>query len=201
MAILTSDPRAASAFSESVPCALISVHRDDYNAAIAKVHLREVNERIGYLRKIHIFRGWNMDRLEDLAKSLSSEVYASGDVIMRQGKDPIGIYFIRGGRVRHLFRLDKTSIVLEIASLGKYEYFGEREVIVPGVKDYGSIVAETDVELLFLSTAEFGRKFTISAVREMEARISQYATFDEMISQFADELKWEKYKKDLVNDM
>ena len=63
------------------------------------------------------------------------------------------------------------------------------------------MVAESDTELLFLDGNEFTRKFTVSALREMEARISQYATFDEMIEQFIDELKWEAYKKDLVKDM
>ena len=136
MAILTSDPRSASAYSNSAPCVLLSIHRDDYNLAIAKVHKREVMGRVSFLRRIHIFRGWSLERLIDFCKSLSSEVYGSGTVITKQGKESKGVYFIRAGRVRHLFRLEETKVVLEVGSLGRYEYFGERGLIIPGMTNY-----------------------------------------------------------------
>ena len=46
-----------------------------------QVHIREVALRVGFLRRIHIFRGWSKERLEDLATALTSQVCGSNAVI------------------------------------------------------------------------------------------------------------------------
>jgi hypothetical protein len=85
--------------------------------------------------------------------------------------------------------------------MNKYEYFGETALMNVSDSNFSNVLAETEVKLLVLSNHDFLRKFTVANLKEIEARHSQYETYEELMNSFKSEIEWEKFKKALIQDM
>lgn len=89
-----------------------------------------------------------------LQRSLIRE-YARGDVILREGAPPEGIFAVLSGHVRVMrVTADAAETLIHVGEAGFW--FGDHGTLAR-VPSIGSIIADSAVRTLFLSVAEFER--------------------------------------------
>tara|TARA_B100001750_G_scaffold175521_1_gene143705 strand:+ start:73 stop:2259 length:2187 start_codon:yes stop_codon:yes gene_type:complete len=93
------------------------------------------------------------DQFTGIAEYFEEKKVASDTVIIKQGKDPGGIYFIESGRIT--VRLDTGSAEgIRLKSLGAGTVVGEVSLYL-GSKASASVLTETDCAIYFLSKNNF----------------------------------------------
>ena len=93
------------------------------------------------------------DQFTGIAEYFEEKKVASDTVIIKQGKDPGGIYFIESGRIT--VRLDTGSAEgIRLKSLGPGTVVGEVSLYL-GSKASASVLTETDCVIYFLSKDNF----------------------------------------------
>lgn len=94
--------------------------------------------------------------LLNLADALVPQHYKKDDVVIKQGDEGNGMYFIEEGRVAVKIEWEKGQGERYIASLQRGAYFGEIALLTNGPR-MASIYAETDTKLAFLEKEGFER--------------------------------------------
>ena len=93
------------------------------------------------------------DQFTGIVEYFEEKKVASDTVIIKQGKDPGGIYFIESGRIT--VRLDTGSAEgIRLKSLGAGTVVGEVSLYL-GSKASASVLTETDCAIYFLSKNNF----------------------------------------------
>ena len=112
----------------------------------------ELDERIEFLKKIHLFRELKEDEVADIAAQLSERVYKPDEVIFTEGSEPTALYFVYKGmaRVTRIRRKQKIQLAVFVPS----DYFGE-EALLDRKPRSANLEAMEDVVLLELSRADF----------------------------------------------
>ena len=112
----------------------------------------ELDERIEFLKKIHLFRELKEDEVADIAAQLSERVYKPDEVIFTEGSEPTALYFVYKGmaRVTRIRRKQKIQLAVFVPS----DYFGE-EALLDRKPRSANLEAIEDVVLLELSRADF----------------------------------------------
>ncbi|CAK9295287.1 unnamed protein product [Gordionus sp. m RMFG-2023] len=82
--------------------------------------------------------------------------YKVGDLILSQGDNPDGMYFIKEGVVKIIFKDGTTKKDYVLATLKKNDYFGEMALLNSKPRS-ASAVAQTSVTTAFLATDDFER--------------------------------------------
>ena len=104
-------------------------------------------ERVAFLKKIHLFSGMSDEELNDVAQALVVEPFKEGDTIVKQGSRGDTFYLIYRGQVKVIRGHGKQERVL--AQLVPQDFFGEEELFTKGVRE-ASIIAVNDGDLLVL---------------------------------------------------
>lgn len=133
------------------------------------------------LRKIPFFSKLEQRDLKRLAKGSVTRRFGDGEVIVREGQEGLGLYFILSGKVHVVRKRPERDYVL--ATLEPEEFFGELSLL-DGRPRSADVVALGETECLVLTRSQFsayGKKspevawkilpFLTERLREMDERI------------------------------
>lgn len=99
-------------------CELITIHRDDYVAALKDIHEGELEEKKAFLEKLDLFSECPQENLMNLAYVLQPRLYEKNRVVLKQNEMSDYIFFIRSGGVRILKEVDMAVGPLEVSRMG-----------------------------------------------------------------------------------
>jgi hypothetical protein len=111
-----------------------------------------LNDRVAFLKKIHLFRELSEDDVAGFAARLNERVYQPDEIIFTEGSAPTALYFVYKGKVRvtRLRRKQKIQLAIFVPS----DYFGE-EALLDRKPRTASMEAMEEIVLLEMSSAEF----------------------------------------------
>lgn len=101
------------------------------------------------LNSISLFESLSKDVRTFIADRLKTEVFASGELIVRQGDTGDSLYIIANGLVK-VTKRERSGISRELARLRTGDYFGEMSLLA-GQPRSADIIAVTDTTTLILS--------------------------------------------------
>lgn len=118
---------------------------------LARAAIREsIRKR---LAEVDLFQSLEPGEIERLAEGEPLLMFAAGEKLCRQGEAGESFYIIASGRVAVLVTGPEGKPV-PVAQLGPGAFFGEMSLLT-GAPRSGTVVAETDVEVVCISKAEF----------------------------------------------
>lgn len=130
-----------------------------------------VQERIDFIRKIHLFSGLSEEDLDDVAQALTDEPFNQDDVIIKQGTRGDNFYLIYRGTVKVVRQQGRNQV--ELANLIPQDFFGEEELFTRSLRT-ASIIATSDGSVLVLPH---------SKIIELVKQIPNFKpNFDEIVS-------------------
>ena len=139
-----------------------------------------------------------------IATSVTRKVFPSNTVIMKQGEEPEGAYYILRGSaavVREVPFPSKTkpvSRLVEIDELFAGATFGIRALCL-NTTETVSIIAKCELTTLFLPRSDFYRKVDVQKQRKiLPPDYPDDATIRKL---FRKQTKWEEYKKKVVSEV
>lgn len=112
-----------------------------------------LKERQSFLGLVDIFARCKKRDLKALAKTCEAKTYSPGKALCRQGQRGVAMFVITKGEVRVVQELQDGRNV-ELARLGEGAAVGEM-AILDGAERTASVIAETDVEALVLTSWDF----------------------------------------------
>lgn len=104
------------------------------------------------LRKIPFFADLGQRDLKQLAKGSMMRRFGDGEVIVREGQEGLGLYFILSGKVHVVRKQPEAEYIL--ATLGPEEFFGELSLL-DGRPRSADVVALGETECLVLPRSQF----------------------------------------------
>ncbi|MCZ2127790.1 MAG: cyclic nucleotide-binding domain-containing protein [Anaerolineales bacterium] len=112
----------------------------------------EINERVPFLNKLHIFSGLDSGQLTEIAAKLVVMQFPKGKKIIKRGDKPDGFYLIYKGKVR--VSAPEKGAERQLALLYNNDYFGE-EALFERKRRSATVTADEDCTLLYLSRERF----------------------------------------------
>jgi small-conductance mechanosensitive channel len=117
------------------------------------------DEVAALLRKVDILASLKEPELRVLAEDLTTQIYAKGEAVCRQGEEGSTFYIIRSGQVAVTVTGEQnsglTGVEAEVARLGPGAYFGEMSLLT-GESRKSTVRALEDCEVLSLDRESFG---------------------------------------------
>jgi len=110
-------------------------------------------EREAFLGGVEIFARCKKRDLRALSKTAEERRYSPGQALCEQGTSGVAMYVLTGGQVRVEQHLDDGRTVV-MAKLGPGAVVGEM-ALIDGAARTASVVAETEVQALVLTSWEF----------------------------------------------
>ena len=113
----------------------------------------EINQRVGLIRKIHLFTGLKEDQLAGIGAKFEEREVPAKQVVFKQGDKPDGFYIVFKGKVnvtRPLQKKGEEVLIWLVAG----DYFGE-EALVENRNRSATITTMEDTILLFLTREHF----------------------------------------------
>jgi hypothetical protein len=110
--------------------------------------------RIDFLKRIHLFRSYDDEKLGQIADLLEEVQFPANSIIYAKDGDPEFFYFIYSGQVRLLRDLPGEPQPEVIGTLEDEDFFGI-EVLETNWPNQISVVTESDCTLLRLSVVAF----------------------------------------------
>jgi CRP-like cAMP-binding protein len=83
-------------------CSFLRIEKSDYERILLAVQQVELEERAEFLSTITLFHTWTRASLKGLAQVMATKSVDRNTVIIRQGDEPDGLYFVRKGTCRVL---------------------------------------------------------------------------------------------------
>jgi small-conductance mechanosensitive channel/CRP-like cAMP-binding protein len=105
------------------------------------------------LARVDLFQSLSPEEMQRLARETKLSLFARGENLCRQGEPGDSFYVIREGQVAVVMR-DAANQPVTVAHLGVGAFFGEMSLLT-GEPRSGTVVAETDVEVLCVSKQAF----------------------------------------------
>ena len=118
--------------------------------------MTDINERVTFLDKVHLFSGLGKDKLAGISKALEERSSPGGRLIIRKGDKADGFYMLYKGTVRVSIPDKETRKEKTLATLSPGDYFGE-EALLENRKRNANITTLEDCELLYLSRDGFNK--------------------------------------------
>ena len=113
----------------------------------------EINQRVGLIRKIHLFNGLKEDQLAGIGAKFEEREVPAKQVVFKQGDKPDGFYIVFKGKVNvtrpHQKKGEEVLIWLVAG-----DYFGE-EALVENRNRSATVTTMEDTTLLFLTREHF----------------------------------------------
>jgi CRP-like cAMP-binding protein len=112
-----------------------------------------LKEQQSFLAGVDIFAKCKGRNIRALAKSCEERTFPTGAALCRQGQRGVAMYVITRGQVRVEEELSDGRAV-QVATLGPGATVGEM-AIIDGAERTASVIAETDVDVLVLTSWDF----------------------------------------------
>lgn len=112
-----------------------------------------LKERQQLLAEVDILARCKKRDLRALAKSCAERQFARGESLCRQGERGVALFVVNVGSIRVEQQMDDGRII-EVATLGSGAAVGEM-AILDGAERTATVMADTDVEALVLTSWDF----------------------------------------------
>uniref|UniRef100_A0A1E1X8B1 cAMP-dependent protein kinase type II regulatory subunit n=1 Tax=Amblyomma aureolatum TaxID=187763 RepID=A0A1E1X8B1_9ACAR len=178
LALMYNMPRAATikAVTEG---ALWAMNRQTFRRIVLKSAFKKRKEYENLLEKVPMLKSLNSYERMNLCDALMPRSYKEGELIIKQGDDADGMYFIEDGTVRICVKKDGGNET-EVSRISKGGYFGELALLTKKPRA-ASVYAVGAVKLAFLDVSAFER--LLGPCKEIMMRnIDQYE--EQMIQAF-----------------
>lgn len=141
----------------------------------------------------------------NIATSISRRVFPSNTVIMKQGEEPDGIYYILSGSAAVVREVEfkskegpSTFRLIEIDELFTGTTFGIRSLCLNTTENV-SVIAKCELTTLFLSRSDFFRKVDVQ--KQRRSLPPDYPDDVTIRKLFRKQMRWEQYKKQVVREV
>ncbi|KAI2810729.1 hypothetical protein RDWZM_002364 [Blomia tropicalis] len=156
LALMYNMPRAATVRA-TTKGALWAMNRHTFRKIVLKRAFMKRKEYESFIERVEIFKYLEYYEKMSLSDAFLARHYRKGDLIIRQGDEADGMYFVQEGIVRILKIDEETGKEQELSRVEKGGYFGELALITHKVRA-ASVYADTpDVKLAFLDVHAFER--------------------------------------------
>ncbi|RWS08365.1 cAMP-dependent protein kinase type II regulatory subunit-like protein [Dinothrombium tinctorium] len=154
LALMYNMPRSASVRARSKG-SLWAMSRQTFRKIVLKRAFlkRKVYEEL--LEKVEMLKSLESYERMNLCDALTPKKYSDGDLIIKEGDEADGMYFIEQGTVR-VTKTNENGEQREISRLTNGAYFGELALITHKPRA-ASVYAEGEVKVAFLDVAAFER--------------------------------------------
>ena len=131
----------------AMPTILFKVEKDAYEGSLQKLHESDLQTRMDFLEGVFVFSDWPQHDLRKIAYVVTPRRYEKNTCIIKQGESSDAMYFLFEGTCRVLQTMPLSSRqhqmlggrgagsgqqVLDIGTLTKHQYFGERALLDKG---------------------------------------------------------------------
>lgn len=152
LALMYNSPRAATIRAVTY-CTLWTLDRVFFRQAMVTSSSNQNVQLSQFLSKIALFASIGVQKLNQLARSLTKQTYDDGQQIIRQGDIGDQFYVIFKGKVK-VTKADDSGNEHVLLELGEGEVFGERALIKKEPRK-ANVVAHGPVECYYLESQDF----------------------------------------------
>ena len=159
---------------------------------------------------VPMFHKLPWERLLRMVRLLEPHSFGHGEVIVRQGETPQGLYIVHDGRCtvqRELTVEDGNGRsrvrLMHLETLMPRDTYGGDAVLHGVLRSPTSLVAETDAQVLFMPRHDFTpAHLTEEALRMLKLNAKLYRPNDELLLQrHFQELEWDRAKRTFVREV
>ncbi|KAH9089591.1 hypothetical protein Ae201684P_007759 [Aphanomyces euteiches] len=208
LALIKKDGLRSATVVATEQCELLIISEKDYNSILKKLQKEDMQKRMELLDRIPIFQSveWTSELMEELSYVLIEQRCAANTTVFKQGDKATQIYFITRGEVV-ISRVvtdpkshNKYSVV--VARLGPFNVFGDDAATG---KNFNEVVLRTDtatastpIEVLILTKYDVFNRLSRMARETMRTHTHQNKQPIVVFDQLYKTLKWEEYKRKVV---
>eukprot|EP00624_Nannochloropsis_granulata_P002567 evm.model.NODE_2292_length_18822_cov_22.697163.4 len=161
LALIYNAKRAATITATST-CTLWSLDLRTFRRVLATASSSQTMARIEFLRRVPLLKHLANEQVSKLAGALTSQTYADGDTIIRQGERGNAFFLVKDGTVKCTqYKQDRE---VELLTLGTGDYFGEMALLLDEPR-HANVTAVGHVEVLSLEKEDFAK--LLGPVREV----------------------------------
>jgi len=119
----------------------------------------ELNERVAFLDKIHLFSGLDPEKLAGISRQFKEVAAQAGEYIIKRGDKANGFFMVFKGSAKVTVPDAKNGGERRLAILVSGDYFGEEALFENRTRN-ADVIALEDCEMLFLSREGFEHLIT-----------------------------------------
>lgn len=151
VALLFNSPRTASIIS-ATPSTTWAMERKPFLQFVLR-HAPRVRT-LRFVRKFPLLKGLSDNVLLNVAQRMSERTYNDGEAIIRFGEQGDQLFLIRNGRVRVLRPGENEGDRIEVASLGRGQFVGERTMVTGRLRS-ADCIASGKVRVVVINKKDF----------------------------------------------
>ncbi|GFR33071.1 cAMP-dependent protein kinase type II regulatory subunit [Trichonephila clavata] len=158
LALMYNMPRAATIEAASEG-SLWAMNRQTFRRIVLKSAFKKRKEYERLLEGVPMLQTLENYERMNLCDALMPKSYSDGELIIKQGDEADGMYFIENGNVRITMikeTADNKEVEMDVTTLTKGQYFGELALVTQKPRA-ASAYAVGNVKLAFLDVAAFER--------------------------------------------
>ena len=148
-------PRSATIMAENNGV-LWAMDRASFRRIVLKAAFKKRKLYEDLLENVPMLKTLDSYERMNVADALQTRTFAGDDVIIRQGAEADGIYFVEQGSVRITISKAGGDGEREVGKLGKGQYFGELALIENKPRS-ANVFADGKVKVAFLERESFER--------------------------------------------
>jgi cGMP-dependent protein kinase 1 len=150
---------AGKFYQISLPQVLTKFEAGNFNEVVKMVQIKEA------VKRIFLFKSLNKIQFNKMIKAFTSKIFPENSTICKQGDSATHLYVIVSGNV------DIQVNGVHVRTLGKWDYFGERGLLLHETRSATCVAQDGPVECLLLDSLAF--RTIVGAFQTMlEERIS-----------------------------
>ncbi|XP_076369998.1 cAMP-dependent protein kinase type II regulatory subunit-like isoform X3 [Tachypleus tridentatus] len=154
LALMYNQPRAATIKAASEG-SLWAMSRQVFRKIVLKGAFKKRKEYETLLEGVPMLQSLNSFEIMNLCDALMPKSYNDGDIIIKQGEEGDGMYFVENGIVR-IVMTNESGEEKELLKLSKGQYFGELALVTHKPRAASAYAVGT-VKLAFLDVLAFER--------------------------------------------
>ncbi|XP_022255288.1 cAMP-dependent protein kinase type II regulatory subunit-like isoform X2 [Limulus polyphemus] len=155
LALMYNQPRAATIKAASEG-SLWAMSRQVFRKIVLKGAFKKRKEYETLLEGVPMLQSLNSFEIMNLCDALMPKSYKDGDIIIKQGEEGDGMYFVENGTVR-IVMTNESGEEKELLKLSKGQYFGELALVTHKPRAASAYAVGKNVKLAFLDVLAFER--------------------------------------------
>lgn len=152
LALITGKPRTATVKCEE-DCLFGVLDKRNFQTVMNSLHLKEINEKIEFLKNIPLFTNLSTKILTSLVYSLEPKIYYKGNVLYKEMEVPIGIFVVKSGD----FLIKNCQKNINVGVISANDVIGFEEIVLNTYRKYTVICFSAKSEISFIKKKDFIR--------------------------------------------